>query len=318
GARTGLLPVRPRAAPARRRPHAEDLPARRPRAREDRARRPRDEPPRFPARWRFCRGAAAHPHAEAALPHQMKPTRAVFGFHAVLARLRADAASVVELYLDENRKDARAKDLALAAERAGVALMRVPTKRLDGFYGGGRHQGVVAMVFDKPSRESLEDLLDSLKEPPLLLVLDGVTDPHNLGACLRVADAAGAHAVIAPKDRAAGIGATVSKVASGAAESVPYYMVTNLARTLDDLKERSIWIVGADEHAEKSLYESDLPDAVAWVLGAEGEGMRRLTRERCDLLVRIPMRGSVASLNVSVASGVGLVGRRRRRSSKVG
>jgi 23S rRNA (guanosine2251-2'-O)-methyltransferase len=248
----------------------------------------------------------------------MKPTRAVFGFHAVLARLRADAQSVVELYLDENRKDARAKDLAAVAEKAGVALMRVPTKRLDGFYGGGRHQGVVAMVFDKPSRESLEDLLDSLKEPPLLLVLDGVTDPHNLGACLRVADAAGAHAVIAPKDRAAGIGATVSKVASGAAESLPYYMVTNLARTLDDLKERSIWIVGADEDAEKTLYESELPEAIAWVLGAEGEGMRRLTRERCDLLVRIPMSGSVASLNVSVASGVCLFESRRRRSIKLG
>jgi 23S rRNA (guanosine2251-2'-O)-methyltransferase len=244
----------------------------------------------------------------------MKPTRAVFGFHAVLARLRADAQSVVELYLDENRKDARAKDLAVTAEKAGVALMRVPTRRLDGFYGGGRHQGVVALVFDKPSRESLEDLLDSLKEPPLLLVLDGVTDPHNLGACLRVADAAGAHAVIAPRDRAAGVGATVSKVASGAAESIPYYMVTNLARTLDDLKERSIWIVGADERAEKSLYELELPEAVAWVLGAEGEGMRRLTRERCDLLARIPMRGSVASLNVSVASGVCLFESRRRRA----
>jgi 23S rRNA (guanosine2251-2'-O)-methyltransferase len=244
----------------------------------------------------------------------MKPTRAVFGFHAVLARLRADASSVVELYLDENRKDARAKDLALTAERAGVALMRVPTKRLDGFYGGGRHQGVVALVFDKPAREGLEDLLDLLKDPPLLLVLDGVTDPHNLGACLRVADAAGAHAVIAPKDRAAGIGATVSKVASGAAESIPYYMVTNLARTLDDLKERSIWIVGADEHAEKTIYESVLPASIAWVVGAEGEGMRRLTRERCDLLARIPMHGSVASLNVSVASGVCLFESRRRRA----
>jgi 23S rRNA (guanosine2251-2'-O)-methyltransferase len=247
----------------------------------------------------------------------MKPTRAVFGFHAVLARLRADAASVVELYLDENRKDARAKDLALAAERSGVALMRVPTKRLDGFYGGGRHQGVVAIVFDKPSRESLEDLLDSLKDPPLLLVLDGVTDPHNLGACLRVADAAGAHAVIAPKDRAAGIGATVSKVASGAAESIPYYMVTNLARTLDDLKERNIWIVGADESADRTIYESDLPESIAWVLGAEGDGMRRLTRERCDLLARIPMHGSVASLNVSVASGVCLFESRRRRVGNV-
>ena len=243
----------------------------------------------------------------------MKSTRAIFGFHAVLARLRADAASVTEIYLDENRKDARAKDLVLAAERAGVALMRVPTKRLDGFYGGARHQGVVAMAFDKPARESLEDLLDSLKDPPLLLVLDGVTDPHNLGACLRVADAAGAQAVIAPKDRAAGVGATVSKVASGAAESVPYYMVTNLARTLDELKERSIWVVGADERAEKTLYDSELPASIAWVLGAEGEGMRRLTRERCDLLVRIPMRGSVTSLNVSVASGVCLFESRRRR-----
>src|SRR5258706_10365881 len=159
----------------------------------------------------------------------MKPTRAVFGFHAVLARLRADAASVTEIYLDENRKDARAKDLALAAEKAGVALMRVPTKRLDGFYGGGRHQGVVAMAFEKPAREGLEDLLDSVKEAPLLLVLDSVTDPHNLRARLRVADPAGAHAAIAPNDRHAGISAAVSKVASGAAEFMPYYMVTNLA-----------------------------------------------------------------------------------------
>src|SRR6266581_314610 len=214
----------------------------------------------------------------------MKPTRAIFGFHAVLARMRADPASVMEIYLDENRKDGRAHDLALAVEKAGVSLMRVPTKRLDGFYGGGRHQGVVAMVLEKPARESLEDLLDSLKEPPLLLVLDGVTDPHNLGACLRVADAAGAHAVIAPKDRAAGISAAVSKVASGAAETVPYYMVTNLARTLDELKERNLWIVGADERAEKTLYEVELPEALAWVLGAEGEGMRRLTRDRRDLL----------------------------------
>ncbi len=232
----------------------------------------------------------------------------------MLARLRADAASVTEIYLDENRKDARAQDLVIVAQKAGVALMRVPTKRLDGFYGGGRHQGVVAMAFEKPAREGLEDLLDSVKEAPLLLVLDGVTDPHNLGACLRVADAAGAHAVIAPKDRAAGISAAVSKVASGAAESVPYYMVTNLARTLDELKERDIWIVGADERAEKTIYESELPAAIAWVLGAEGEGMRRLTRERCDLLVRIPMRGSVESLNVSVASGVCLFESRRRRA----
>src|SRR6266851_3794898 len=244
----------------------------------------------------------------------MKPTRAIFGFHAVLARMRADPASVMEIYLDENRKDARAHDLALAVEKAGVTLMRVPTKRLDGFYGGGRHQGVVAMVLEKPARESLEDLLDSLKEPPLLLVLDGVTDPHNLGACLRVADAAGAHAVIAPKDRAAGISAAVAKVASGAAESVPYYMVTNLARTLAEIKERNIWVIGADERAETTLYEADLPDSIAWVLGAEGEGMRRLTRESCDLLVKIPMRGEVESLNVSVAAGICLIESLRRRT----
>src|SRR5947207_2360867 len=246
----------------------------------------------------------------------MKPTRAIFGFHAVLARLRADPASVTEIYLDEKRKDARAKDLVLAAEKSGVSLIRVPTKRLDGFYGGGRHQGVVAMAFEKPARESLEDLLDSVTEAPLLLVLDGVTDPHNLGACLRVADAAGAHAVLAPKDRAAGISASVSRVASGAAESMPYYMVTNLARTLDELKERNIWIVGADERAEATLYGADLPEAVAWVLGAEGEGMRRLTRERCDLLVRIPMRGRVESLNVSVVSGVCQLESARRRGGE--
>ena len=172
---------------------------------------------------------------------------------------------------------------------------------------------MVAQVRELRPRAGLEDVLDALSEPPLLLVLDGVTDPHNLGACLRVADAAGAHAVIAPKDRAAGINATVSRVASGAAETMPYYMVTNLARSLDALKERDIWIVGADEGAENDLYSANLPLAIAWVLGAEGEGMRRLTRERCDTLVRIPMSGTVASLNVSVASGICLFESRRRR-----
>ncbi len=245
----------------------------------------------------------------------MKPNRAIFGFHAVLARLRADPAAVVEILLDEKRGDARAKDLMAAAERTGARLMRVPVKRLDGFYGGGRHQGVVAIVHEASARESLDDLLDRLTEPPLLLVLDGITDPHNLGACLRVADAAGAQAVIAPKDRSAGINATVSKVASGAAETMPYFAVTNLARTLVELKERSIWIVGADERADKTLYEAELPRSIAWVLGAEGEGMRRLTRERCDLLVRIPMRGRVESLNASVASGVCLFESARQRLS---
>ncbi len=244
-------------------------------------------------------------------PRQREP-RVVFGFHAVLASLRADPGSVLELFLDEARHDARAKDLAAAAEQAGVRVMRVPAKRLDGFYGGGRHQGVVARVQPRKASESLEELLETI-ERPLLLVLDGVTDPHNLGACLRVANATGAHAVVAPKDRAAGVSAAVSKVASGAAEATPYFMVTNLARTLGELKERNVWIVGAEERAGQTLFEADLPESMAWVLGAEGEGMRRLTRERCDLLVRIPMLGAVQSLNVSVAAGVCLFESVRRR-----
>jgi 23S rRNA (guanosine2251-2'-O)-methyltransferase len=241
----------------------------------------------------------------------MKEPRVVFGFHAVLARLRADPRSVIEVFLDENRNDGRGKDLAALAERSGVRLMRVPTQRLDGF-GGGRHQGVVARVEVKSLSHSIDEIVENVAKP-LLLVLDGVTDPHNLGACLRVANAAGANAVIAPKDRAAGISPVVSKVASGAAEVTPYVMVTNLARTLAELKERNIWIVGADERAEKTLYQADLPESIAWVLGAEGDGMRRLTRESCDLLVRIPMSGEVESLNVSVSAGVCLFESVRRR-----
>ena len=238
--------------------------------------------------------------------------RVVFGFHAVLSRLRANPASVVEIFLDETRNDARGKDLAAAAERSGVRLMRVPTKRLDGFYGGGRHQGVVARVEVRDLLKDLDQVLEGV-EKTLLLLLDGVTDPHNLGACLRVANAAGTHAVIAPKDRACGITPAVSKVASGAAESTPYLMVTNLARTLAEIKERNIWVVGADERAAKTLFETDLPDSIALVLGAEGEGMRRLTRESCDMLARIPMKGEVESLNVSVSAGVCLFESLRRR-----
>ena len=244
------------------------------------------------------------------------PERVIFGFHTVLARLRAEPKSVLEVFLDETRKDARAKDFAAQVERAGVRLMRVSASRLEGLAGGGRHQGVVAMVVANTQKQTLEELLESLearKVPPLLLVLDGITDPHNLGACLRVANAAGAHAVIAPKDHAAGINATVSKVASGAAEITPYFMVTNLARTLADLKDRNIWIVGTDEKAEKALFKADLPRSIAWVLGAEGEGMRRLTRESCDLLVKIPMGGAVESLNASVAAGICLFESVRRR-----
>jgi 23S rRNA (guanosine2251-2'-O)-methyltransferase len=246
------------------------------------------------------------------------PERVIFGFHTVLARLRADPKSVLEVFLDEARKDARARDFAAAVASAGARLMRVSSSRLDGMAGGGRHQGVVARVTAAAQKQTLEELLEGLQGPPLLLVLDGITDPHNLGACLRVANAAGAHAVIAPKDHAAGINATVSKVASGAAEITPYFMVTNLARTLADLKERNIWVVGSDERAERSLFEADLPASIAWVLGAEGAGMRRLTRESCDLLVKIPMGGAVESLNASVAAGICLFESVRRRHLRAG
>lgn len=244
----------------------------------------------------------------------MKPARVLIGFHAVAARLRADPGSVLEILVDESRHDARLADVLRVADQAGVRVLRVPGKRLDGFYGGGRHQGIVARVEPRDERASLDDVLERLVEPALLLVLDGVTDPHNLGACLRVADAAGAHAVIVPKDRSAGLSPTVAKVASGATESVPFLAVTNLARTLDALKERGIWIVGAVEDAPGDLYATDFPASIAWVLGSEGEGLRRLTRERCDLLVRIPMHGQVESLNVSVAAGLCLYESRRRRA----
>ena len=195
--------------------------------------------------------------------------------------------------------------------------MTVDAARLDGLTGRARHQGVAARIGPAPAR-ALDDVLDAVTGDPLLLVLDGVTDPHNLGACLRVADAAGVHAVVAPKDHAVGINATVSRVASGAAEAVPYCMVTNLARTLRELKEREIWIVGADEAGTQTLHTAKLTGPIAWVLGAEGAGLRRLTRETCDVLVRIPMAGAVESLNVSVAAGVCLFETVRQRRDTVG
>jgi 23S rRNA (guanosine2251-2'-O)-methyltransferase len=199
------------------------------------------------------------------------------------------------------------------AESRGTRVMRVDEKRLDGMTHHARHQGVAARIEAVALPAHIDEVLEALTEPALILILDGVTDPHNLGACLRVADALGVHAVIAPKDRAAGINATVSKVASGAAETVPYLAVTNLARSMRELKEQGIWIVGADERADNDLYSAKLQGPLAWVLGAEGEGMRRLTREQCDELVRIPMLGTVESLNVSVSAGICLAETRRQR-----
>ena len=235
------------------------------------------------------------------------------GFHAVTARLRQKPDTVNEIYMDTGRTDARAKDLKELAKKLGIRVIPVDAKRLDGMAGGVRHQGVVAQAEPVDMPKFLEDVLEGLTEPPLLLVLDGVQDPHNLGACLRVADGAGAHAVIAPKDRSVGLTLAAIKVASGAAETVPYIAVTNLARTMRDLKDRGVWLIGADDSATETVFKARLDGAVALVLGAEGEGLRRLTKDSCDLLVSIPMFGSVESLNVSVACGICLYEARRRR-----
>lgn len=237
----------------------------------------------------------------------------LFGFHAVSVRLKVAPKSIKELHIDVTRRDQRMRQFLDKVGEAGIRVIESDDARLQALCGTHRHQGVVARVEAIQQAKSLDDLLDTLTDPPLLLVLDGVTDPHNLGACLRVADGAGAHAVIAPKDHAVGLNATVSKVASGAAEAMPYFMVTNLARTLGELKERDIWVVGTSDDAPGTLYESDFKRATALVLGAEGAGMRQLTRKNCDELVSIPMLGSVSSLNVSVASGVCLYEARRQR-----
>jgi 23S rRNA (guanosine2251-2'-O)-methyltransferase len=243
----------------------------------------------------------------------MSDTRIIYGFHAVVSRLRQSAQSVKELYLDAARDDRRVHELVTAVESLGARVMRVDQRRLDGLTHHARHQGVAARVEIARMPTHIADVLDTLQEEALLLILDGVTDPHNLGACLRVADAMGVHAVLAPKDRAVGINATVSKVASGAAETVPYIAATNLARSMRELKDRGIWIIGADERADQDLYAVQLTGPRAWVFGAEGEGMRRLTREHCDELVRIPMLGTVESLNVSVSVAICLAETRRQR-----
>jgi 23S rRNA (guanosine2251-2'-O)-methyltransferase len=237
----------------------------------------------------------------------------LFGFHAVTVRLKTAASSVREVHVDATRRDARMRQFVERVKAAGVRLIDSDDDRLNKLAGSTRHQGVVARVENLARQHSLDDLLDTVEGPPLLLVLDGVTDPHNLGAALRVADGAGAHAVIAPKDHAVGVNATVAKVASGAAETVPYFMVTNLARTLGELKDRDIWVVGTSDDAEQTLYDIDLRGPVAVVLGAEGTGMRQLTRKHCDQLVRIPMQGAVESLNVSVAAAVCLYEALRQR-----
>jgi len=247
----------------------------------------------------------------------MKERELIYGIHAVSALLEA-GGKVHALWVLDSRHDERLTRVAELAQKAGVRLMKVPRAELDRLTGGARHQGVAAEAegAELMDEGGLFPLLDRLQVPPFLLILDSVQDPHNLGACLRSANAAGVHAVIAPKDRSAGLTAVARKVASGAAELTPFFQVTNLARTLRDLKERNVWLVGLAGEADQSLYELDLKGPLAIVMGAEGEGMRRLTKEHCDFLAKIPMVGAVESLNVSVATGVTLFEALRQRQGR--
>ncbi|HDP88647.1 MAG TPA: 23S rRNA (guanosine(2251)-2'-O)-methyltransferase RlmB [Thioalkalivibrio sp.] len=238
----------------------------------------------------------------------------VFGLHAVTAALRNDPENVTRLLVDRGRHDRRLKEVLELAREHGVRVEQVDARQLEREAGSDRHQGVVAR-YQAPEalgEEALDDILATHPQP-LLLVLDSVTDPHNLGACLRTADAAGVAAVIVPRDKAVGLTPTVRKVACGAAESVPFIQVTNLARTLDSLKQQGLWVIGAAGEGAAELYDVDFTGGCVLVMGAEGSGMRRLTREHCDHLVRIPMRGQVESLNVSVATGICLYEALRQR-----
>ena len=228
----------------------------------------------------------------------------LYGFHAVGARLRAAPDSVRELLVESSRHDARMQQFLARAQDAGLTVIAVDSARLDALAGTHRHQGVVAHVEPLDKMSTLDAVLDATTDIPLVLGLDGVTDPHNLGAILRTADAAGVHAVFAPKDRAVGLTSTVAKVASGAADSMQYIMVTNMARTLAALRERGLWVVGAAGDAADTVFDAKLAEPTALVLGAEGSGMRRLVREKCDELVSIPVKGQIQSLNASVAAGI--------------
>ena len=240
----------------------------------------------------------------------------VYGIHAVMTLLQRSPEKVTELWVLKSRDDKRMQQIIDLAEEQQIPIMET-NKGLLNQKADGNQQGVLAMRYPQRgySDKNLEEELDKIDGTPLILVLDGVTDPHNLGACLRTADAAGVHMVIAPKDNSAPLNAVASKIACGAAEAVPYIQVTNLSRTLKDLQKRGIWITGTAGEAEQSVYQADLKGPTALVMGAEGKGMRRLTREHCDFLINIPMAGEVSSLNVSVATGVCLFEIVRQRLS---
>ncbi len=239
----------------------------------------------------------------------------LFGQHAVRTALTRDAKRIKRLLVQQGRNDERIQQVIALAAAVHIRPERVSRQQLDQLADGGVHQGALVLCEPMLSKDEsfLEQLLDGLEAVPFLLVLDGVTDPHNLGACLRTADAAGIQAVIAPRDKSAPLNSTVAKVACGAAEVVPYVQVTNLSRTLQMLQQRGIWITGTAGEAEQEVYGARLTGPMALVMGAEGKGLRRLTRENCDHLVKIPMAGEVSSLNVSVATGVCLFEAVRQR-----
>jgi 23S rRNA (guanosine2251-2'-O)-methyltransferase len=245
----------------------------------------------------------------------MSEKNIIFGLHAVEALIKKQPDRIIKLSLFQDRQDQKIQVLIDLAKNQNIKIELVSRLILDKLTQQANHQGAVAFCEKQKqySEKELDVLLEHLSEPSFLLILDGIQDPHNLGACLRSADAAGVHAVLAPKDKSVGLTPTVCKVASGAAESVPFIQVTNLARTLRDIKERNIWVYGAAAETTQTLYQADLKGSIAIVLGAEGTGLRRLTREHCDVLLTIPMAGSVSSLNVSVATGIFLFEAVRQR-----
>ncbi|MCI6529881.1 MAG: 23S rRNA (guanosine(2251)-2'-O)-methyltransferase RlmB [Mesosutterella sp.] len=235
------------------------------------------------------------------------------GFHAVLARLRLNPKTLREVYIDRSRHDRRMHELCVQLREAGLRPIESDAQRLRGLAGDVPHQGVAAVADRLERTMSFDELLDSISDETLLLILDGVTDPRNFGACLRVADAAGAQAVIAPLNRSSHVTPAAAKAAAGAEESVPVIYVVNLASAIGELREAGVTVVGTAGETERSIYDFDQKKAFAWVLGSEGEGLRQLTRRRCDALAAIPMKGSVESLNVSVAAGVCLFETLRQR-----
>ena len=246
----------------------------------------------------------------------MSGRQVLAGFHSVTARLRHAPESIDVLYVDGARRDGRMQQLLDRAGAAGVRVTVSDGERLQRLAAGSTHQGVVALCREVALARSLDDVLAAVDARTVLLLLDGVTDPRNLGACMRTAEAAGAQAVIVPRDRSASLTPVVAAAAAGAAETLPLIAVTNLSRAMEEIRQAGVWIVGAAGEAERALYEIDLTGPLAWALGAEGQGLRRLTREKCDWLVRIPLLGHTASLNVSVAAGVCLFETQRQRQAR--